>query len=276
MTFTLLDGKKLSSELEINLKKKFEKLEKASKLSIILVGDNPASSTYVNMKKKACERMGVNCDIHTFKDSISQDEVLREIFALNNDSSVIGILVQLPLPKNFSTRKILDSVAVKKDVDGLHSQNMIKILLSEEEIVPATPKGVIRLLEEFNISIEGKNICFVGFGNLVGKPLTMMCVNRGATVSVCHVKTHDITKYTKIADIVISATGVPGLIKENMVKEGVVVVDAGISKKNGKILGDVDFENVKNKCSHITPVPGGVGPMTITMLLENLLEVALK
>lgn len=261
----ILDGKKVSDEISKKLN-----ISKNLKLAVILVGDNASSRVYVNMKKKKCEEFGISCEIYEFLEKTKENDILKEISMLNSDTSVTGILVQLPLPKHFDARKILDSVSPRKDVDGLNSVNMTKILLGEEGIKPCTPKGVLSLLDAYGIKLEGKDVCVVGFSNTVGKPLATMCINRGATVTVCHVKTKDLGKHTSKADILMTATGVPGLIKKDMVKQGAVVVDIGISKIDGKILGDVDFEEVKDKCSFITSVPGGVGPMTVMMLIENL------
>jgi methylenetetrahydrofolate dehydrogenase (NADP+) / methenyltetrahydrofolate cyclohydrolase len=264
----LLDGKKVSEDIAKSIK-----IKSKLKLAVILIGDNESSKIYVNMKKRKCEEFGISVDIHEFPENIAETLILDKIGALNADPDVTGILIQLPLPQNLDTRRILDSVSPKKDVDGLTSVNMTRILLGEKGVEPCTPKGVLALLEAYKINIEGKDVCVVGFSNTVGKPLATMCINRGATVTVCHIKTNDLRKHTSKADIIMTATGVPNLIKEDMVKQGAVVVDIGISKVHGKIAGDVDFKNVEKKCSYITPVPGGVGPMTIMMLIQNLVTL---
>ena len=269
----LLDGKKTSETIKEKLKDKISSLDTKLKLAVILVGGNPSSVIYVNMKKKRCLETGIDSEIIEMKENSSENEIIEAIKKLNNDKEVTGILVQLPLPKNINTRKVLDSVSAEKDVDGLNSYHLMKILLGEEKIVPCTPKGIVRLLEEYDITLEGKNVCVVGFSDVVGKPLATMCINRGATVTVCHTRTKNLKEHTKAADILMVATGVPKIITEDMVKDGAVVIDIGISKVDGKIVGDVDFENVKDKCSYITPVPGGVGPMTIVSLIENMLEL---
>ncbi len=265
----LLDGIQTSNViasklLSITTKKKL-------KLSVILVGDNPSSVIYVNAKKKKCVSLGVDCEILNFDNKTSEEKILNKIKALNKDISVTGILVQLPLPKSIGTRKILDSVDINKDVDGLNSFHLTKTLFNEERVVPCTPKGVISLLEAYNILLKSKKVTIVGFSDVVGKPLSLMCINRGATITVCNSKTQNLSESTLRADIIMSATGIPHIIKKEHVKQGAVVIDIGSSKIDGKITGDVDFENVKGICSYITPVPGGVGPMTIISLVENLI-----
>jgi methylenetetrahydrofolate dehydrogenase (NADP+)/methenyltetrahydrofolate cyclohydrolase len=269
----VLDGKKTSGEQEIRLKKLILDSGFKLKLAVILVGDNAASLIYVNKKKEKCLDVGIESEIISLPESASEKEVVEEVEKLNKDDSVTGILVQLPLPKHMNSRSILDKVSLKKDVDGLHSRHLVKILLGDEKIIPCTPKGIISLLDSYGISIEGKKVCVVGFSDVVGKPLATMCINRSATVTVCHAKTKKLKEHTLGSDILMVATGVPKLITEDMVAEGAVIVDIGISKVNGKIVGDVDFENVKSKCSHITPVPGGVGPMTVISLVENMVEL---
>ncbi len=273
----LLDGQKISEKIEYTLREKIRVIGGGNllKLVVILVGDNPASIIYVTMKKKKCLEMDINCEIVRLDKNISEQDLITKIETFNKDKTVTGILVQLPLPKNINTRKIVDAVSVKKDVDGLSAYYLGKIFLNQEEILPCTPKGVIKLLTEYNIDVAGKNICVVGFSDLVGKPLAAMCLNRGATVTVCHKKTSNLKQHTLHADIVITAAGVPKLITKDMVKKGVIIVDIGMTKVNRKMVGDVDFNNVKNACSYITPVPYGVGPMTIISLIENLIELRL-
>lgn len=267
----ILDGRKTSDRISIKLKKITEKIR--LKLAILSINDNVSSEVYVRMKRKKCEELNIGCDVYNLQNP-TQAEVMSLINNLNNDDSVTGILVQLPLPTYLNTRKILDSVDVSKDVDGLNSYHLMKILLNEEEIIPCTPKGIFRLLDEYGISVEGKSVCVIGFSDVVGKPLSTMCINRGATVTVCHIKTTDLNKHTLNSDIIMTATGVPNLITPDMIKAGSIVIDIGVTRINDKVLGDVDFEAVKYKCSFITPVPGGVGQMTVISLIENLILLA--
>lgn len=270
LAMILLDGQEVSKLMERRILEVSHKLERIPKLAIIQVGDNAASTTYVNMKRKKCLELGFGCQVISFDRTASQSKVCAAIHELNSDENVNGILVQLPLPSHLSTRTLLDTVAIPKDVDGLHSYHLMRILLNEEEILPATPKGILELLAAYNIPLQGKAVCVVGFSDVVGKPLATACLNRGATVTICNRSTQDLAAHTKAADILMSATGVPNIITADMVKPGAVVVDIGINKVNGMIVGDVDFESVKAQCSYITPVPGGVGPMTITSLVDNL------
>lgn len=272
----LLNGKRISEEAEITLTKRIQLLKEKLKLAVILVGNNPSSEIYVRMKQERCTKMNIDCQVFKLSENISEHDLSIYIEKINNDVTVTGILVQLPLPQHINTRVILDKVDIKKDVDGLTSYHLMKILLNEEEILPCTPKGVLRLLEEYQIGISGKNICIIGFSDLVGKPLASMCLNQGATVTVCHSKTCNLKQHTLSADILMSAAGVPRLITEDMVKTGVVIVDIGITNHNNKIVGDVDFDKVKDKCSYITPVPYGVGPMTVISLIENLIQLRNK
>ncbi|MFH1317284.1 MAG: bifunctional 5,10-methylenetetrahydrofolate dehydrogenase/5,10-methenyltetrahydrofolate cyclohydrolase [Candidatus Woesearchaeota archaeon] len=269
----ILDGKKLSEKITEELKAEINNLNENIKLSVIMVGYDPASAYYVNMKKKKCNEIGIQCDVISLDGNAMQEKVIETIRSLNNDSNVTGILVQLPLPSHINTRKVLDSVRKEKDADGLSTYHLSRLLLNEEKIAPATPKGVIRLLEEYKIEVKGKNICIIGYGNTVGKPLSLMLLNREATVDICHIRTEYLKEHTIKADILISAAGVPGLIKADMTKEGAVIVDIGINKVGNEVRGDVDFDDVKEKCSYITPVPGGVGPMTIVMLIDNLIRL---
>jgi len=272
----ILDGEKVSKKIEVELRQKIERLKKKIKLAIIQVGTNPASKKYVEKKQQKCREIGVECEVLRFGEDITTEKLIKKIEQLNNLESVSGILVQLPLASHLDARKILDSIHVDKDADGLNSFNLMNILFDKEGILPATPKGIIRLLEEYDIRLKGKDVCVIGFSDIVGKPLVMMCLNRGATVSIAHIHTKDLKTHTLKADVVMTATGVPGLIKKDMIKEGAIVVDIGICRQGKKILGDVDFEKVKNKCSYITPVPGGVGPMTVISLIGNLSQLSRK
>ncbi len=275
---TILDGKRLSEKIREVLRREVELLkEKASRspsLAVVLVGKDPASEIYVRNKIKACKKVGIESIDVRLPDTTTQEELNRVVRNLNSDPNVDGIIVQLPLPKHLSCREVVDHISPEKDVDGFHPVNVGKCMLGlyDEGLMPCTPAGVMKFFEAYDIELEGKNAVMVGHSNIVGKPLAAMLLNANATVSVCHVYTRDLAFYTRNADILCVATGVPKLIKEDMVKEGAVVIDIGISRVNGKIVGDVDFERVREKASAITPVPGGVGPMTITMLLYNTVK----
>ena len=274
----ILDGKALSEKIRGQLKGEIEELKEKSgrepALAVVLVGNDPASEIYVRNKIKACQKIGIRSIDKKLPADITQEELNNIVRKLNEDETVDGIIVQLPLPKHLSCREVINYISPEKDVDGFHPVNVGKAVLGlyDEGLMPCTPAGVMKFFEEYNIELEGKNAVMVGHSNIVGKPLANMLLNANATVSICHIYTKDLTHYTRNADILCVATGVPHLIKEDMVKDGVVVIDIGISRVNGKILGDVDFERVKEKAAAITPVPGGVGPMTITMLLYNTVK----
>ncbi len=273
----ILDGKSLSERLRSYIKEEIENfLSKGLRqpcLAVILVGNDPASEVYVNNKRKACEKVGIKSLFFHLPENIKQEELLEIIAQLNTEEEVDGILVQLPLPKHIDTREIITAINPKKDVDGFHPENMGKLIAGREDgFIPCTPLGIDILLKSYGIEVKGANVTIVGAGFIVGRPLSALMLNRNATVTVCHIYTKDIKEFTLKADILISATGVPGLIDGSKVKEGAVVIDVGISKVNGKIVGDVKFEEVKLKTKAITPVPGGVGPMTVTALLMNTLK----
>lgn len=274
----ILDGKALSSKIEVQIQKEVEFLNQNfiyPTLAVILVGDDPASASYVKMKSKACERVGMNTLTFAMPSNTEEEILLSKIEELNIDSKIDGILVQLPLPKHIDSSKILEAIHPDKDVDGFHSLNVGRATLGFECFIPATPLGVMHLLSEYGINLRGKDCVVVGASNIVGKPLATLLLNEGATVSVCHIDTKDVSAYTKMADIVFVGVGKPNLITEDMIKEGAIVVDIGINRlADGRLVGDVDFENVSKKCSYITPVPGGVGPMTIATLLQNTLQSA--
>ena len=271
----LLDGKKLSQKIKKELKEEIANLDFTPGLAVILVGNNPASETYVSMKHKACEEVGIRSIVYRLEENISEDELLAKIDEINADDSIHGLLIQLPLPKHIDTTKVLERVDVKKDVDGFHPYNMGRLVEGLDTFAPCTPLGVMELFKEYNIDVKGKDVCVVGASNIVGKPMWALLLNEFATVDICHIETKDLKAHTLRADIVIVGVGKVNLITEDMVKEGAVVVDIGINKlPNGKLVGDVDFENVSKKASYITPVPGGVGPMTIAMLLKNTLKAA--
>ncbi|MEO2065175.1 MAG: bifunctional methylenetetrahydrofolate dehydrogenase/methenyltetrahydrofolate cyclohydrolase FolD [Desulfurobacteriaceae bacterium] len=274
----ILDGRALSEKIRGELKEEVEYLKekfgRAPTLAVVLVGNDPASEIYVRNKIKACQKVGINSLDKKLPETITQEELNRVVKELNDNKDVDGIIVQLPLPKHLSCREVINYISPEKDVDGFHPLNAGKCMLGlyDEGLMPCTPAGVMKFFEEYGIELQGKSAVMVGHSNIVGKPLANMLLNANATVSVCHVYTQDLASYTKKADILCVATGVPHLIKAEMVKDGAVVIDIGISRLNGKIVGDVDFEAVKEKASAITPVPGGVGPMTITMLLYNTVK----
>ncbi len=272
----LLDGQALAYDIEKDLKHKIQimtvQAHKRPKLAVILVGKDPASITYVNMKIKACERVGMDFDLKTLQEDITEAKLLSLIKDYNTDQNISGVLVQLPLPRHIDTKMILEAIDPSKDVDGFHPLNIGKLCTQKESFLPATPMGVIRLLKHYHIGIKGKDVAIIGASNIIGKPLSMLMLNAGASVSVCHILTKDISFYTQNADIVCVGVGKPDLIKASMLKKGAVVVDIGINHLNdGRIVGDVDFNNAQKVAGFITPVPKGVGPMTIVSLLENTL-----
>ncbi|WP_195913268.1 bifunctional methylenetetrahydrofolate dehydrogenase/methenyltetrahydrofolate cyclohydrolase FolD [Helicobacter pylori] len=272
----LLDGQALAYDIEKDLKHKIQiihtQTHKSPKLAVILVGKDPASITYVNMKIKACERVGMDFDLKTLQENITEAELLSLIKDYNTDQNISGVLVQLPLPRHIDTKMVLEAIDPNKDVDGFHPLNIGKLCTQKESFLPATPMGVMRLLEHYHIGIKGKDVAIIGASNIIGKPLSMLMLNAGASVSVCHILTKDISFYTQNADIVCVGVGKPDLIKASMLKKGAVVVDIGINHLNdGRIVGDVDFNNAQKVAGFITPVPKGVGPMTIVSLLENTL-----
>lgn len=272
----LLDGQALAYDIEKDLKNKIQTItaqtHKRPKLAVILVGKDPASITYVNMKIKACQRVGMDFDLKTLQEDITEAELLSLIKDYNTDQNISGVLVQLPLPRHIDTKMVLEAIDPNKDVDGFHPLNIGKLCTQKESFLPATPMGVMRLLEHYHIGIKGKDVAIIGASNIIGKPLSMLMLNAGASVSVCHILTKDISFYTQNADIVCVGVGKPDLIKASMLKKGAVVVDIGINHLNdGRIVGDVDFNNAQKVAGFITPVPKGVGPMTIVSLLENTL-----
>lgn len=273
--YTIINGKEVAEHIKLQVKEEIESLKLDVTLAVIVVGDNQASKIYVNNKKKACENVGIKSLEYSFKEDISEENLLYFINQLNKNESINGILVQLPLPKHINTNKVLESIDPKKDVDGFTSINTGKLWLGEHDLVPCTAMGVIELLDYYGIEIAGKNCVVIGRSNIVGKPTASLMLERNATVTVCHSKTRDLYEITRKADILISAIGKPKFVTWGMIKDGAVVVDVGINRdENGKLCGDVDFEGVKNKVSAITPVPGGVGPMTVAMLMKNTLITA--
>ncbi|GIT97936.1 bifunctional methylenetetrahydrofolate dehydrogenase/methenyltetrahydrofolate cyclohydrolase FolD [Sulfurovum sp. TSL1] len=275
----LIDGKSLAKKVQTTVAAEVAQLKQEKNivpgLAVILVGDDPASHAYVKMKAKACENVGFYSITHNMPDTISQDEIIATIEMMNNNPRIDGILVQLPLPKHIDTDKILEVIDPKKDVDGFHAYNVGRLVTGLDSFVACTPLGVMKMFEEYEIDLRGKDVCVVGASNIVGKPMASLLLNAEATVTITHIHTKDLKAHTSQADIVVVGVGVPGLIKEDMVKEGAIVIDIGINRiEDGSLVGDVDFKNVSPKCSYITPVPGGVGPMTIAMLLSNTLKSA--
>ncbi len=268
----IIDGKKVAEKCRIDLAARIKKLDKKPGLAVIMVGNDPASSVYVSSKEKACKEVGIYSERYDFPESVSEQKLLQLVESLNSNQKIHSILIQLPLPKHLDEDKIISAISPMKDVDGFSSINMGNLAAGKEGIVPCTPKGIIRLLEEYSIPIDGKNAVVIGRSNTVGKPVALMLLNRNATVTVCHSKTKNLEAQTINADIIIAAVGKPMLVTASMVKKGAVVIDVGINRINGRLCGDVDFESVREKASYITPVPGGVGPMTVAMLLVNTLE----
>ena len=272
----LIDGKALAKKVQDSVTTEVEQLKQEKNvvpgLAVVIVGDDPASHAYVGMKEKACKKVGVYSIVHKMPDSISQTEIIEIIQMMNTNSHIHGILVQLPLPPHIDTDKILEVIDPKKDVDGFHAYNVGRLVTGLDGFVACTPLGVMKMFEEYDIDLKGKDVCVVGASNIVGKPMSSLLLNADATVTVTHIHTKDLKAHTSKADIIVVGVGVPGLIKEDMVKDGAIVIDIGMNRiADGSLVGDVDFKNVSPKCSYITPVPGGVGPMTIAMLLSNTL-----
>lgn len=267
----ILDGKKIRDKILDEVKYKIEDNNLKISLAIILIGNDEASKIYVKNKEKACEYVGIKCDKYLLDDNTSEGEVINLIDKLNNDNNVTGIILQSPVPSHINFDKCAGTIKYYKDVDGFTRDNIYNLYMNKEGLVPCTVKGIIRLLDEYKIEIEGKHIVIVGRGNIVGKPLINAMMNRNATVTVCHSKTKNLEDICKTADILVSAVGRPNLITKEMIRDNTIVIDVGISRVNDKVVGDADFENIKDKCSYITPVPGGVGPMTVAMIMENLL-----
>ena len=268
----LLDGKALSDKIKEELAKKVKGYLVKPCLAVIQIGNDEASNIYIKAKEKACDRIGINFIRVKFESDVNEQEVINKIVELNNYNYVNGILLQLPIPSKFNQYKLLNLINKNKDVDGLTDINAGLLFKGNNNLVPCTPLGIINLLKEYNIEISGKHAVVIGRSNLVGKPLAMLLLQNGATVTLCHSKTVNLKEFTKQADILISAVGKKDLITKDMVKDGVVVVDVGMNRVEGKLYGDVDFENIKDIASYITPVPGGVGPMTVAMLLSNVVK----
>jgi len=278
MPAEIISGKDLSAELKLKMKTEVSNLKEEGitpQLTVILVGDNPASRSYVKGKKKACGETGIDSEVIEMPSSITEQELLEKIETLNQNDAVHGILVQLPLPDHIREQYVIDAISPEKDVDGFHPINIGRMMTGNDTFLPCTPYGILTMLKSKNIPMKGKNAVIIGRSNIVGKPVGQLLLNEDATVTHCHSKTEDLKKYTQQADILIAAVGRPHFIQGDHIKEGAAVIDVGINRMNdGKLTGDVDFEQAKEKASYITPVPGGVGPMTIAMLLKNTIKAA--
>ena len=268
----IMDGKETSKELKEALKTKVAELPSKPKLFVILVGEDPASKIYVSSKEKACKACGIEALTLCLPADVSQKAIIDEIEKANKDKSINGILVQLPLPDHINEKDVIASIDPMKDVDGLTSTNQGKLFMGQSGLVPCTPKGVMHLFEKYNVDLTGKNAIVIGRSLLVGKPLAILMLNKNATVTIAHSKTKNLKELCLGMDVIVSAVGKPKMVTADMVKEGAIVVDVGINRIHGTIVGDVDYLSVSEKCSRITPVPGGVGPMTIACLLENVVE----
>ena len=271
-TAKIIDGNKIAKSIIESVKNKVKSMKEKPGLALVLVGNNPASEVYVNFKEKDAKETGVYCERYNLDENTTQMDLLNLLNKLNNNPKIHGLLVQLPLPKQIDEKIVTDSILPQKDVDGFTTVNLGSLMADKTIIAPATAVAVIHLIESTGIKIEGKNAVVVGRSNIVGKPVALMLIEKNATVTVCHSRTKNISDYTKKADILVVAVGKPNLITKDMVKEGAVVIDVGINRVNGKLVGDVDFENVKEIAGFITPVPGGVGPMTRAMLMQNTLK----
>lgn len=273
---TIIDGKELAKKIRANLRIECEELNKKGikpKLAVIMVGEDPASKVYVRNKSRACEDVGIEYQEFLLDDKITQKDLIELIKKLNEDETINGILLQSPIPSNLDINEAFRTISPEKDVDGFNPINVGKLVLNQDTFVSCTPYGIMKIFEEYNIDLNGKNVVILGRSNIVGKPLIHCCLNRNATVTTCHSKTQNIKEIAKNADILISAIGKAHFVTGDMVKENSIIIDVGINRlDNGKITGDVDFENVKEKAEYITPVPGGVGPMTIAMLMNNVIK----
>lgn len=264
----ILNGKDLSAKIKDEIKCASEEHTQTPILAVITIGDDAASAVYVRNKKKACEYVGFSFMHFDYLSEVKESVVIRKIKELNRDKTVNGILLQLPIPGHFNLEKIINTIDPRKDVDGLTTTNMGKLLSGNYGMIPCTPRGILEILDYYNVSLEGKNVCVIGRSHLVGKPIAMLCCDRNATVSICHSKTKNLKDYTSKADILIVAVGKKWLIDKSMIKKDAVIIDVGINSVEGKLYGDVN-PNVEEKCSMLTPVPGGVGPMTVACLLKN-------
>jgi methylenetetrahydrofolate dehydrogenase (NADP+)/methenyltetrahydrofolate cyclohydrolase len=279
MSAKIIDGVAIARQVRMGIRERVEALRRTHGivpgLGVVIVGDNPASNLYVRNKVRACSEVGILSRVTRFKADAEERALIGCIASWNESADIHGILVQLPLPSSISIRRILEAISVEKDVDGFHLYNVGGLVIGNTVFPPCTPYGVQKLLEHEGITVEGKNVTIVGASNIVGKPMALMLMQREATVAICHAKTRDLAQYTILADILVVAAGQPNLIVPQMIRTGAVVIDVGINRlADGRLVGDVDFEAVKQKASYITPVPGGVGPMTVTMLLDNMVGAA--
>ena len=272
----IIDGKKVSSQIIEHIASEVKSLklktEKSPGLAVILVGDDPASAVYVRNKNKTCTNIGFQSFENILPSDTSELKLLNLIDELNNNDHINGILVQLPLPKHISSHKILEAIKPEKDVDGFHLQNVGRLVTGNPSFIPCTPAGIIQLLDYYSVDLEGKSAVVLGRSNIVGKPVAFLLLEKNATVTICHSRTKDLSKITRQADVLIAAIGKPNIVTADMVKDGSVIIDVGINRVEGKLVGDVDYQVVSQKVSLITPVPGGVGPMTIAMLMANTLQ----
>lgn len=275
--YKVIDGKETAKQIRAEIREEVlalkEKYGKVPGLAVVIVGEDPASKVYVNSKVRACEELGIYSEKHVMNVETTETELLKLVDSLNKNEDIHGILVQLPLPKGLNSKLIIDSIAKEKDVDGFHAENIGKVLIGEEDTFKScTPYGVVELLKRYELPISGQDVVIVGRSNIVGKPLAALLINESATVQVCHSRTKNLEDKVKQADIVVAAVGIANFIKGSMIKDGAVVIDVGINRlEDGTLCGDVDYEEAKEKASYITPVPGGVGPMTIAMLMKNTL-----
>ena len=274
--YQIIDGKELARSIRGEVKKEVDNLREKNvipKLAVIMVGDNSASKVYVKNKSKACQECGVEFEEILLDANTSMETLLSIIDKLNERTDINGILLQSPIPKDLNIQEAFERISYKKDVDGFNPVNVGKLMIGEDTFISCTPYGVMKMFEEYNIDLTGKDVVILGRSNIVGKPLIQCCLQKNATVTVCHSKTKNLEEHTRRADIIIAAIGQAKFVKENMIKDGAVVIDVGINRgEDGKLYGDVDFENVEKKASYITPVPGGVGPMTIAMLMNNVIK----
>ncbi|MCQ2478046.1 MAG: bifunctional methylenetetrahydrofolate dehydrogenase/methenyltetrahydrofolate cyclohydrolase FolD [Clostridia bacterium] len=273
---TLIDGKAVSTLVKGRVADEIKEKNLSVGLAVILVGENPASKIYVANKKKACEAIGINSYEYILPEDTTEQELLALVETLNNDSKVNGILCQLPLPKHLDEKTVINAISPEKDVDAFHPVNVGKIMIGDYDFLPCTPAGIMEMLKHYNIDVTGKRCVVIGRSNIVGKPMAMLLLHSNGTVTVCHSKTENLADITRNADILVAAVGKAKFVTEDMVKDGAVVIDVGMNRIDGKLCGDVDFESVSKKASFITPVPGGVGPMTIAMLMKNTLTAAKK
>ncbi len=273
----IIDGRKIADKGEEKLKSKIEELDRSPRLDTIFAGNDEGSKVYLGVKNRGCERVGIDTETHRFDEDVTKEELIKKIQELNEDDSVDGFLIQMPLPGELEAQNLIKKISPVKDVEGLHPINLGSLMIGDERTIPCTVKGILTMFEYEGIELKGKEVCVVSHSTIVGKPMAVTLLNRNATVNVVHEYTEDLSDHTKKADILIAAAGVPHLITEDMVKEGVVVIDVGMNRlEDGSLVGDVEFEKVKDKASKITPVPGGVGPTTVLSLLENTYEAYLS